>query len=380
MTTTHGKDNRRESTDSGKRRHRGHRGGRAPSAALIDSAAYMRPLEVRLPACATNKIVLPPAPVTGRYKAMFEVEFANASPDTRIDLALAMRIDGCAILRNVQEVAANERQCVRLDMQTEAQKGQVPSLTWRPFSRDTERLPSWLTIMRAEARMHLVEPEPQAHAPQAVSTGSDVHAPFVQDDTTREVSDATAPCVPDNGVRGLSDAKTVGKDHRNHRRHRGDAEPHRRRRDKHRDERGRDHVQSRHKDNADGDIADGAARHNNNHKAEKRKSSERPHRHRSRRSERTDGEATKHETKRARDHVAKETGGGIHHQPRDAVVATALAAVAAARNAINNGNTDDDDYDDDDDSGAFVAPTSLPQPARMLVPITAVGRRGRHHY
>ncbi|AVK76809.1 hypothetical protein pmac_cds_121 [Pandoravirus macleodensis] len=377
MTTTHGNnDTKRESKDSSKRRRRGHGGDKVPSAsaALVDNAAYARPLEVRLPACATNKVALPPAPVTGQYKAMFEVEFANASPDTRIGLALAMRIDGYAILRNVQEVAANERQCVRLDMQTEAQKGQVASLSWRPFSRDTERLPPWLTITRAEARMSLVEPQPPSHVADNASTGVGAHPPLVRGDvTTAEVSDVAASCVPDNGVRGSNDAaKGVGKD-RSHRRHHRDTGESRRR-DGRRREHERDHAGDRAKHRGDDkdDDADAVARH----KEMPHKDDRQSRRHRSHRSDRL-GEDAGQEGKKPRDHKIRASDGGARH-PRDAVVATALAAVAAARNAINNGNSDvDDDYDDESDT--FVASTPLPPPARMLVPITAMGRRA-HHY
>lgn len=377
MATAHNHETKRESKDSSKRRHRGHRGDKAPSAtaAIIDSAAYARPLEVRLPACATNKVALPPAPVTGQYKAMFEVEFANASPDTRIDLALAMRIDGYAILRNVQEVAANERQCVRLDMQTEAQKGQVASLSWRPFSRDTERLPPWLTITRAEARMSLVEPQPPSHVADGAPAGAGARPHLVHGDVpTEEATDATASCAPDNGVRGGSGdaAKGVGKDRRRHHRDGGGS----RRRDGRRREHGRGHAgdQAKHRDNKDDESndVDGAARH----KEAPRKDDRQSRRHQSRRSDRLD-ESARQESRKTRDRGTRTNDGGTHHS-RDAVVATALAAVAAARNAINNGNSDiDEDYDDESD--AFVAPTPLPPPARMLVPITAMGRRA-HHY
>lgn len=180
--------------ERGRSRHRSrHHGDRrsAPSssAAVIDAAAAAavacaRPLHVVLPACATDKIVLPPAPVSAKYTAVFEVEFVNASPDTKIDLALAMRVDGHALLRNVQEVEADARRCVRLQVEVEVPKGHTASLSWRPFSRKPERLPAWLTIGRGEARMAVSAPPQQQQflghpqQPPAVATSLPAVQPF----------------------------------------------------------------------------------------------------------------------------------------------------------------------------------------------------------
>jgi len=137
-----------------------------------DGALAERPLAVRLPACTTSKVALPPAPHAGTFEVEFEVEFVNASPKSALNLAMAMRIDGKPVNRHVEEIEEDAERSVRVCAVVDVPAGAVVSLTWRPFSRRPERLPSWLTIAHAEAHMRA---KPIVAVPDALPAAAPVH-------------------------------------------------------------------------------------------------------------------------------------------------------------------------------------------------------------
>ncbi|AGO82167.1 hypothetical protein pdul_cds_221 [Pandoravirus dulcis] len=345
--------------------------------------ACTRPLHVVLPACATDKIALPPAPVSAKYTAVFEVEFVNASPDTKIDLALAMRVDGHALLRNVQEVEADARRCVRLQVEVEVPKGHTASLSWRPFSRKPERLPAWLTIGRGEARMAISAPpqppaQPQQHPQVAAAPAPPTHNQGSAHANHNKNND------DNNSVVTNEDSAThlVSGD--------GDAG----RRNKHRDRRRarettRDDKPSRHRRHRRSDGVDGDRRAKEDEASTDgatEDARDRDVRDKHERRDRNDRHGRRDTKKRDRHRHDRERERDQQSASRDATtaaVATALAAVAAARNAH-----DDEDEEDEEDSvycGDSESVSMLPVPpamgmaphhqARMLVPITAMGHR-----
>ncbi|BCU03427.1 hypothetical protein [Pandoravirus japonicus] len=345
--------------------------------------ACARPLHVVLPACATDKIALPPAPVSAKYTAVFEVEFVNASPDTKIDLALAMRVDGHALLRNVQEVEADARRCVRLQVEVEVPKGHTASLSWRPFSRKPERLPAWLTIGRGEARM-AISPPPQppaqlqqqhphaiaAPAPPTHNQGS-AHDTKNNDNNSIVTNDDSAThLVSDDGHAGR---RNKHRDRRRARETTRDDKPPRRRRRSHRRHDGADGDRRAKENEAGTDGAtDGTRDRDVRGKHERRD-----------RDDRHGGSDTKRRDRHRRDRGRERDQQSASRDATTAAVATALAAVAAARNAH------EDEEDEEEDSlycGDSESVSMLPVPpamgtaphhhrARMLVPITAVGHR-----
>lgn len=384
---TEGKRERSGSRHHQSRRRRDRRG--APSsagAAAIDAAAAAamactRPLHVVLPACATDKIALPPAPVSAKYTAVFEVEFVNASPDTKIDLALAMRVEGHALLRNVQEVEADARRCVRLQVEVEVPKGHTASLSWRPFSRKPERLPAWLTIGRGEARMAISAPpqptaQPQQHPQAAAAPAPPAHrnqgSAHSNDNNNSIVThdDSATHLVSDDG----HDAgrRDKHRDRRHARETARDDKPSRRRHRRGRTD-GTDSDKRGAKESEPGTdgVIDGARDRDVRDKRERR---DRHDRHDRRDAKGRDRH--RHNRERERDQQS------ASRDATTAAVATALAAVAAARNAH------DDEEDEEEDSvyyGDSESVSMLPVPpamgtaphhqARMLVPITAMGHR-----
>nr|UMO79012.1 hypothetical protein [Pandoravirus belohorizontensis] len=361
---------------------------RAPSsagAAAIDAAAAAamactRPLHVVLPACATDKIALPPAPVSAKYTAVFEVEFVNASPDTKIDLALAMRVDGHALLRNVQEVEADARRCVRLQVEVEVPKGHTASLSWRPFSRKPERLPAWLTIGRGEARMAISAPaqppaQPQQHPQAAAAPAPPTHNNQGSAHTNNHNNGAVTN--DDSATHLVSDDGDAGRrnKHRDRRRAREttrDDKPSRRRHRHHRRPERTDSDKRATENEAGTDGAtDGTRDRGVRGKHERRD-----------RDDRHSGSDTKRRDRHRRGRERERDQQSASRDATTAAVATALAAVAAARNAH------EDEEDEEEDSlycGDSESVSMLPVPpamgtaqrhqARMLVPITAMGHR-----
>ncbi|ATE82129.1 hypothetical protein psal_cds_180 [Pandoravirus salinus] len=374
------KRERRRNRHRSSSRHRDDRRSKAPSsssAAVIDAAAAMtcaRPLHVVLPACATDRIALPPAPVSSKYTAVFEVEFVNASPDTKIDLALAMRVDGHALLRNVQEVEANARRCVRLQVEVEVPKGHTASLSWRPFSRKPERLPAWLTIGRGEARMAvsapplqqqqpLAQPQPLGHPQQLPAIAASLPMPPPSHHTQGDDNDSATATHLVSDVEDADDRRRRRRRDRRRAREttpRSAKSPHRRRHCDTDAPDADDHA--RRVDNANGDMRIGGSRDKNNnnkrHGERGRSGGKRRDRHRHDNKERDQQSASR--------------------DPTTAAVATALAAVAAARNAHDDDDEDQDSVYYDESESVSVLPPSMgavPHQARVLVPVTAVAHR-----
>jgi hypothetical protein len=168
--------------------------------ALVD-----RPLSVRLPACSDHKVVLPPAPA-GKYEVVFTVEFANASPDRSIELAMAVRIDGNVVSGNRQVIERGSYRPVQARVHVDLQQGAVVSLTWRPFSRRRERVPPWLTITHAEAHMRSVAEPP---APSAAPMPVECPPPSVP---AAAATPAGRP-APGPAYRAVHDRPPSGRDH-----------------------------------------------------------------------------------------------------------------------------------------------------------------------